>query len=261
MDSNEDMAAEIIRLRQEGLGIKHIARAVAKRTDFVVRTLKEHGAEGKPYFLTDDEKATVKRLRLEGHSAEVISDSLGRSKFAVIEYLTKIKLNDRIIRPITVSGNVATIKLTRDREALVDASDLDMVKGRSWFTTGIKTHPYAASRFDGQICYLHRYLMGATDSKTIVDHINGDTLDNRRGNLRLATVRENAANSRRRENASGAIGVVITTSGKFYAAVQIGLGTFDTLEEAARAYDRKATEIFGDFAMTNEKKGFFDKKP
>lgn len=259
MGKNEDVAAEIIRLRQEGLGIKHIARAVAKGNGFVVKTLKDHGAEGRPYFLTDDEKATVKRLRLEGHSHEVIADSIGRSKYAVIEHLTKLKLNDRIIRPITIRGDIAEIKLTREKVAIIDATDVGLVQGKSWFTTGPKTHSYAATRLDGNIHYLHRYLMAATPDK-VVDHINGDTLDNRRGNLRLATNRENTANSRRKENTSGALGVTVMKSGRFYAAISFGIGAFDTLEEAARAYDAKATELFGDFAMTNAKKGLFDKK-
>lgn len=258
MSNSDDMAAEVIRLRQSGMGMKQIARTIGKRTGFVVDLLKAHGEQGKPYYMTDDEKAQIKTLRLEGHSAEVIADSLGRSKFAVIEYLTKIKLNDRIIRPIVVRGDVAEIELTSGLKAIIDAEDIPLVQGRSWFTMGAKHKRYAATRDGGAPKTLHRFLMNPPDGMH-VDHINGDGLDNRRSNLRLATPRENTANSRRDIGRSGYIGVQRAKYGnKFLAAMTINIGTFDTAEEAARAYDAKAVEVFGEFAMTNAKRGLLN---
>lgn len=257
MDMTDNMAAEVLRMRTEGMGIAQIARALNKGHAYVTGVLKENDAYGQPYYMTDEEKATVRRLRLEGHSHEVIADSIGRSKAAVLKFLEKAKLNKRRVRPIEVDGDVAKITLTRGKVAIIDAADVPLVKGRNWFATGVKTHPYAATRENGGPHYLHRFLMSPPEGM-LVDHINGDSLDNRRSNLRLATYRDNAANSRRAAGATGFIGVTKTTSGKFYAAVQVGLGTFDTAEEAARAYDEKAREIFGEFAMTNEKRGGAD---
>ena len=250
-----DLTAEVLRLRSEGLGIAQIARALKKGHGYVTSVLKEQGAYGQPYYMTDEEKEQVRKLRLEGHSHEVIADSIGRSKAAVIEHLKKLKLNERIIRPITVKGDVAEIKLTRGQVALIDAADVPLVAGRSWFTMGAANKRYAATREGGRPLTLHRFLMGSP-ADLHVDHINGDGLDNRRSNLRLATPKENGANVRRPLGKTGYIGVQPHRCGdKFFATVQINLGTFDTAEEAARAYDAKAIELFGDFAMTNAKRG------
>ena len=90
----------------------------------------------------------------------------------------------------------------------------------------------------------------------VVDHINHDPLDNHRHNLRLATRSQNAANvGPYANNTSGYKGVDFN-QGKWRARItQHGkrhfLGTFDTAEEAARAYDSKALELFGEFASLN----------
>ena len=90
----------------------------------------------------------------------------------------------------------------------------------------------------------------------IVDHINQDPLDNRRQNLRLATRSQNAANlGPYANNTSGYKGVDFNR-GKWRAritqdGVRYFLGTFDTAEDAARAYDQKALELFGEFASLN----------
>jgi hypothetical protein len=90
-----------------------------------------------------------------------------------------------------------------------------------------------------------------------VDHINGNGLDNRKANLRLATVAENSQNARRRkDNASGFKGVYWDKYWKRWKA-QIRydgkckrLGTFSTPEEAHEAYCRAAQDFHGQFANT-----------
>lgn len=84
------------------------------------------------------------------------------------------------------------------------------------------------------------------------DHISRDRLDNRRSNLRWATKKQNGANMQPRPNSSGYRGVSRRgTRKKFQAIITLHLGTFDTAEEAARAYDAKAREIWGEFATLN----------
>lgn len=109
---------------------------------------------------------------------------------------------------------------------------------------------------------IHRLIMGVTDPNIIVDHINRDPLDNRKLNLRLCTIAENNRNCGIRDarNKSGFKGVSLTPAKKWAARVRhndkdIYLGTFTTPQAAAEAYDKKAVELFGEFACTNKMLG------
>jgi HNH endonuclease len=103
--------------------------------------------------------------------------------------------------------------------------------------------------------YLHR-LVAATKTGLVVDHKNGNRLDNRKSNLRLATVSQNGANvGKLNTNTSGFKGVV-PYGDRFRAYIHkrgktIYLGSFDDARAAACAYDRKAHELFGGFASGN----------
>lgn len=93
----------------------------------------------------------------------------------------------------------------------------------------------------------------------LVDHINGNTLDNRKINLRIATRQENAFNARvsRSNNYSGYKGVSWFANRKKWVAQvthnykHITIGYYDTPEQAAIAYNERAKQLFGAFARTN----------
>lgn len=104
---------------------------------------------------------------------------------------------------------------------------------------------------------LHRFLLGAPKGKE-VDHINGDRLDNRRRNLRITSLRLNRVNQKlRTDNTSGYKGVTWDKEQKNWKA-QVSvmyrnkfLGYFTSKEEAALAYNRKAKELYGEYARLN----------
>ena len=105
--------------------------------------------------------------------------------------------------------------------------------------------------------FLHRFLMNPPPGY-MVDHINHNGLDNRRENLRICTRVENGRNRLpSKKSASGYKGVVKTSRGcRWQAKINIDkkqtyIGSFATAEEAARAYDAKAIEVFGEYANLN----------
>lgn len=107
--------------------------------------------------------------------------------------------------------------------------------------------------------YMHRLIIGG-NSKAI-DHINGDTLDNRKINLRPATQAQNQMNKGAQKNSSTGIkGVCPTANGnKYRASIKANgkihhLGTFANIEEAASVYDDAAKRFFGEFARLNKEK-------
>lgn len=87
-----------------------------------------------------------------------------------------------------------------------------------------------------------------------LDHINGNTLDNRIENLRPANKTQNAANQKILKNTiSGVKGVRIRKNGRIYSVIKyegkkIYLGSFPSVKEAQQAYLLKAKELFGDYA-------------
>lgn len=142
-------------------------------------------------------------------------------------------------------------------KALIDEADETLVAPYKWNVGGRK-RPYAQSTMkvgDGwRNTLMHRYLLDAPHG-VYVDHVNGNTLDNRRSNLRLATPKQNAQH-RTRSTTGKYLGVTATGEGKWKAAIfpntgAIYLGTYLTEEEAAAAYNAAARLMAGQFAGIN----------
>lgn len=144
---------------------------------------------------------------------------------------------------------------------LVDEDVAERFKGVSLFLDKSGYARFAGRRADGahSPVFLHRRVLQLDGVKgLIVDHVNGNRLDNRRENLRLVTETQSAWNRAGwRRNASGFKGVTWNRfKQKFAARIMcskraVFIGYFATAEEAARAYDQKAVELRGAEAVLN----------
>lgn len=150
-----------------------------------------------------------------------------------------------------------------ERPFLIDVGDYDKIKDYYWRITFQQEFNYycVETKIKKKQTKLSRYLLGITDKNIYVDHINGDSLDNRRSNLRIASPHQNSMNrvkvSKTRlykgvnQNSNRWVAHIGYTNSKTGVRKNIYLGSFKTPEEAAKAYDKKAIELFGEFARLN----------
>jgi hypothetical protein len=170
--------------------------------------------------------------------------------------------------PLPIEGATIEIPLTKGRTAIVDATDVELTKYR-WHAISCDGQLYAARRETiapkkTRIRLMHQFVLEnkigrRLESDELCDHVDGNRLNNRRSNLRLATYQQNAQNQRLSSlNQSGYKGVsLIKENNTWYACIRAegksrSLGRYDHLEDAAIAYNHAATKYFGEFAVLND---------
>ena len=159
-----------------------------------------------------------------------------------------------------------------DTRILFDKQFTELVSGCKWYVSRERGNQYAVAntRKNGMATTIkmHRLILGLPKFKPEVDHINHNGLDNRLSNLRVVTTSQNQGNRKKRKtarNTSAFKGVhkhsfsklnpkmrnpwisKIFKDGKHYK-----VGSFGTEREAALAYNKKATELFGEYAYLNK---------
>jgi hypothetical protein len=150
----------------------------------------------------------------------------------------------------------------------VDDSDFEYLNQWQWYASkGKNKNTFYAKRSDYSdykkegrlrtVC-MHREILQLKVSSILVDHRDGDGLNNQRNNLRAATPSRNAVNSVSRKGASSKyLGVSYHKQNRNWRAIvkkdykNNHIGCFKTQEEAALAYNLKAIELFGEYARLN----------
>ena len=141
----------------------------------------------------------------------------------------------------------------RGKKILLDREDLERVLAVGLWHISSKTYYVRHIRLNRKVISLHRFLLNAPETMT-VDHISGDTLDNRKVNLRICTKQNNSCNRKLYiNNTSGYKGVCYRKDiGKWRASIdfnnkRIRLGYFNTPEEAHTAYCEASKKYHGEF--------------
>lgn len=156
---------------------------------------------------------------------------------------------------------IRTIPLTQGKVAIVDQADYGMLSHWKWYAAADSATWYArrGHRHSGAkhmtISLMHRMVM-LPDPSLVVDHVNGNGLDNRRCNLRICTQGQNQQNQRAWTGTLYKGVRWAPRQRRWVASINPGerrlhLGYFKTAEEAARAYDSAAMSHYGSFARPN----------
>jgi len=159
------------------------------------------------------------------------------------------------------------IKLQKGFFTIVDDDDYgELVKYKWYAHCKVRKHyvlcciPISKKKgiFKRSELSMSRYILNISDPKIVVDHINGNTFDNRRSNLRACTSAENTRNMVKHKDSSSKYKGVhcIKINEKWRSIIRvnkiaISLGYFTNEIEAAKAYDIAAVKYFGEFARPN----------
>ena len=146
------------------------------------------------------------------------------------------------------------------RFAIIDAWAAPLIQCFNWYPKkrgGNSGSIYPATYFDGQYLRMHRLLTDPGEG-FVPDHINGNTLDNRLSNLRVCSPSENTQNRVKKSEASSRFKGVYRDKGRekwrariMVDGVPVHIGMFSDERDAARAYDKLASRLHGEFARLN----------
>ena len=185
--------------------------------------------------------------------------------FTIPEWLVRVFIEPLLLyRRIRYGYRFRRIPLTQGKYAIVDPDDFYWLSKHKWTAARVYTKFYAV-RYEGsktsgkrKSYRMHREV-AHTPEGLECDHINGNSLDNRKANLRSATRQQNCWNSRKRrpKSLSKYKGVSRNKRGRKWKAMltvngkTTYLGSFDDQKQAAKAYDRAAKKYRGEFANLN----------
>jgi hypothetical protein len=275
-----DLRAEKYIAIEYGLARSTVGQIRRRETYKHIPEMKgEYVPKKRSFRFTDDE---IRKIRSDKRNNSEISSEIGcsdvtiwsiknRKSYAHVsdepEYDVSIDKEEHTSdsgprNVIHIVGDVAMMELALEYTTIFDADLVGIVDGKRWYSSKGKNTRYVASRKmndDGRVetVFLHRLLTNCPDGM-VVDHINGDGLDNRLCNLRVVTIAQNNMNSRvRNDSQSGIKGAYYDKKAdSYYSRIRVDgeniyLGTFKTAEEAAEAYAEASRKYHGEYGRTH----------
>ena len=198
---------------------------------------------------------------MERRKIEDIAKLFNIGKTSVRRLITKFKLNRPRSYRIPLykmkaykNGNDIFVEI-KELVLILDYKDYNRICDMPVFLQGSCKYP--TTLLNNKKIILSRFIMNY-NGNLFIDHIDGNIMNNRRSNLRIATYMENNANAKKRKNTTSKYkGVSQYIKGQWQAYIhknkkRYTLGFFNTEKEAAQAYNTKAVELFGEFARLNE---------
>lgn len=161
------------------------------------------------------------------------------------------------LRVIPGDGDAVLVGLTQVQWARIDKADVELIQRFKWCAIWKKNSFYAVTTLYSprRMLYMHQLILAGQ----LADHVNHDTLDNRRSNLRPATRSQNVANTRKKPNCTSRFKGVYRHAFGWRAQVKkngvVHTKLFPANVEGQKAaalwYDEKARDFWGNFAVVN----------
>lgn len=150
------------------------------------------------------------------------------------------------------------LKLSNGGYTIIDNIDYELVKNYKWYKIKKRNTWYARTCIQKKCVYIHRLIMNHPEGM-MIDHLDGNALNNRRNNLRICTVGQNNRNTRKRKGGTSKYKGVswCKEKMKWVAHIKVNyksknMGCFNNEIEAAEAYNKAALLHFGDYAYINK---------
>ena len=151
-----------------------------------------------------------------------------------------------------LSGEYGIGYTEKGDEFYFDLEDYDKIKVYCWW---INSYGYMIAKHNNKNIFMNRLIMNCNDINKVVDHINHNTIDNRKINLRICTQSENTKNTKlNHDNTSGIIGVSYAKRDKVWVSYitvnykHIRLGSYDKFEDAVRIRFQAEKKYFKEYA-------------
>jgi len=171
-----------------------------------------------------------------------------------------LRLQNEMVEKVVVQGrNCLRIPLTQGKFSLIDECDFKLISKYKWYAqkSSSKRFHYARTTISNLPIQIKTQMQNLIMNSQMVDHANRDGLDNRRCNLRVATRSQNGINRDKwKSNSTSKFKGVVFDQNKWMVRIclnykSIFVGRFNDEITAAKEYDKKAFELFGERARFN----------